>query len=99
MFTFSIVTVVIFALVLGVALGLLANAGDRQNLKDAQKKIDDLRGALVASRLECVEQRMHHEKRISSAHEAISDYEALFDEKEKQKQPTKSAAILPFKSS
>jgi hypothetical protein len=42
---------------------------------------------------------MHHEKRISSAHEAISDYEALFDEKEKQKQPTKSAAILPFKSS
>jgi Na+/H+-dicarboxylate symporter len=38
MFTFSIVTVVIFALVLGVALGLLANAGDRQNLKDAQNR-------------------------------------------------------------
>jgi hypothetical protein len=95
----SIITVVVFALVLGVALGLLANAGDRQNLKDAQKKIDELRGALVASRLECVEQRTRDENRITGAQEAISDDEEIFDEQEKRKQSTRPAVILPFKSS
>ena len=95
----SIITVVVFALVLGVALGLLANAGDRQDLKDAQKKIDELRGALVATRLECLEQRMRYENRITGAQEAISDYEAIFDEQEKRKQSTRPAVILPFKSS
>ena len=96
MLTFSIISVVVFAFVLGVALGLLANAGYRQSMKDAQNKIAELRAALLQSRLECVEQRMDHEKRISPAHETMSDCEAIFDEKEKQKQPSK-AVILPFK--
>lgn len=97
MFTVSIVAIVILALVLGISLGIVASGDSRQDMEDAQKKIDELRGALVASRLESVQQRMRYEKRISAAYEAISDYEAIFDEQEKRKQSTRPAVILPFK--
>lgn len=97
MFTFSILTIVILALVLGIALGMVAN-GDDKKLLDAKTKIDDLRSALLASRLECIEQRMRYEKRITASQETISDYEAIFDEQENRKQSTRSAVILPFKS-
>lgn len=92
----SIVTLAILVFVPGVALGLMANGDDRQKLLVSQKESADLRSALAASRFECVEQRMRYEKRISSAYEAIDNYEAIFDELETRNHPKKSAVILPF---
>lgn len=94
----TITIIVILALVIGVALGLLASGDDQQKLLVAQIELGDLRKALIVNRLEIIQQRMRYEKRISSAYEVISNYEAILDEQEQQKPPIKSAVILPFKS-
>jgi hypothetical protein len=95
MVTFTIVSLLMVAFVIGVAVGHGLNAADRLKLKDAQKEAADLH----AWKVDSDERFRWYEKRLSSADQAIQEYEEIFDDLEKQKEATLSAVILPFEQS
>jgi hypothetical protein len=99
MFTFTIVSLLMVAFVIGVAVGHGLNAADRLKLKDAQKEAADLHTELYAWKVDSDERFRWYEKRLSSADQVIQEYEEIFDDLEKQKEATLSAVILPFEQS
>ncbi|WP_428414530.1 hypothetical protein [Pararhizobium sp.] len=96
MLTFAIISLTMIVFAMGLAVGYRANAGDLQKMIDARQELDALRAALNGAQSQSVRRFNSYERRLSSAQEAINEYEEIFDGMERQRE-TQSAIILPFK--
>ncbi|KQY31849.1 hypothetical protein ASD32_04475 [Rhizobium sp. Root483D2] len=96
MLTFAIISLTMIVFAIGLAVGYRANARDLQKMIDARQELDALRAALNGAQSQSVRRFNSYERRLSSAQEAINEYEEIFDRMEPQRE-TQSAIILPFK--